>query len=216
MSKGRAATGGGCPELGPTSAGVHSGGMERMKRADGVPKSTRKSNATAVKPPRSGAEPSARALTAARAALDEIERIVDSDAQESVGVLVGLLAHRNVEVRYRSAEALGILLHGRAPAELIRALEHDPDELVRTEAADSLGAIGDVRAAAALRRALGDRSRFVRAYAAAALGDLGRPSDAAILRRRLAIVRSGAGATSAFWVRCTRWAMTMRFRSCWS
>ncbi len=121
------------------------------------------------------------------AALDAIEQMSDPGAPEHVRTLVGLLVHQNARVRHRSAELLGYHVRGRAPLALIRALEHDPDDLVRVEAADSLGAIGDARAAAALRRALGDPSPLVRAYAAAALGDLGRPSDAAILRRRLAI-----------------------------
>jgi len=124
------------------------------------------------------------------AALDTIERVVRRRPRESVRTLVTLLAHPNAEVRLRSAEALGGTQAGKiAPPLLIRTLETDEDELVRAEAADSLGLIRDQRAAAALRRALSDRSRFVRAYAASALSELGNRRDAAFIRRRLPIER---------------------------
>ena len=107
-----------------------------------------------------------------------------------VRTLVALLAHPDAEVRLRSVEALGRLQAGKiARAPLIHALEADTDELVRAEAADSLGAIRDRRAGVALRRALSDRSRLVRAYAASALGELGNRPDAAFIRKRLAIER---------------------------
>lgn len=100
--------------------------------------------------------------------------------------MIALLAHPDAEVRMRSAEALGVLVRRVAPASLIRALEIDTDELVRAEAADSLGAIRDQRAALALRRALNDRSWLVRGYAASALGELGNTRNAAFVRSRLA------------------------------
>lgn len=129
-------------------------------------------------------------VTRSADALDTIERIVPPASRQDVASLVALLAHPDYEVRMRSAEALGSSRRSkRAVAALLLTLDQDVDELVRAEAADSLGAIGDSRAARGLKRALGDRSRLVRMYAASSLGEVGNRRDCAVIRNRLYIER---------------------------
>src|SRR5262245_49065742 len=111
--------------------------------------------------------------------------------KDGLRLLAKSLSSRHGEVRQRSAEVMGILLAGGiAPRSLIHALQSDPDELVRTEAAESLGAIGDPRARRVLRGAMTDRSPLVRAYAASAIANIRGRSDAALLRKRLAVERN--------------------------
>lgn len=124
------------------------------------------------------------------AALELISRAVQFRNADTRRQLVALLDHRSYEVRLRSAEALGVVTHGHAPPQLIRALTDETNELVRSEIADSLGAIGDRRARRALRRALIDSSPIVRGYAASALGEVGDARDAHVLRRRLRVERN--------------------------
>lgn len=72
-----------------------------------------------------------------------------------------------------AATGLGDLLQGKSsPPELIGRLQ-DPDELVRIEAAESLGVIGDKKALPDLWKALTDSSSLVRSYIAGAIGELG-------------------------------------------
>lgn len=91
----------------------------------------------------------------------------------------------------RAAEAVGDLLAGKktSPQELIRRLK-DPNELVRVEAADSLRAIGDRRALAALWRAVHDRSSLVRRYVLETIGELGSSTDIPRVERLLRGERS--------------------------
>jgi hypothetical protein len=98
------------------------------------------------------------------------------------------LRDRSSEVRMRAVEALGRLMHGTHSC-LATALR-DSNELVRIQAAESIGTNADRRTVAALRRVLHDRSPLVRSYAAAALCRVGTGDD-----------RSGAG----FFGRRRRW-----------
>ena len=103
-----------------------------------------------------------------------------------------LLTDRSPEVRMRAAEALARLVpHGSAPLALVSALE-DPDVLVRTAAAESLGDIGDLRTRTALRSALNDRSSWIRRNAAESIGSMKNRRDVAILRKRINVERSSS------------------------
>jgi len=124
-------------------------------------------------------------------ALERIERAIRSRRRPSSRALTSLLHHPDYEVRMRTAEALGILARGSAPPELLKTLRHDQDELVRIEAADSLGAIRDPQSRRVLRAALYDPSPLVRAYAASSLGEIGNTVDVRQLRRRLSTERQG-------------------------
>src|SRR5215213_8332846 len=65
------------------------------------------------------------------------------------------------EVRMMAASGLGDLLQVKSsPPDLVRRLQ-DPDELVRIEAAESLGAIGDKNMLTVLWEALEDSSSLV-------------------------------------------------------
>ena len=108
------------------------------------------------------------------------------NSKRAIRALITRLPDHFSEVRMRAAESLGVLLAGqkKSPVALIRSLR-DPDELVRIEVADSLGAIGDRAAAPALWRAIHDRSPLVRSYAAGAIGELGERGDMARLEREV-------------------------------
>jgi HEAT repeat protein len=77
------------------------------------------------------------------------------------------------------------------PQYLLDALT-DRDELVRIQAAESIGIRKERRALVRLRKALSDRSALVRSYAAAAIGAIGDQADRPLLRRRLAREKSDA------------------------
>ncbi|HOB18386.1 MAG TPA: HEAT repeat domain-containing protein [Candidatus Methanoculleus thermohydrogenotrophicum] len=87
-------------------------------------------------------------------------------------------------VRYRAAEALGLIGDERAYAPLVAALSDKKDH-VRYMAAKGLGLIGDPRAIAHLRIAQRDENEFVRRSAAASLGKIGGVEAVAALRSAL-------------------------------
>jgi HEAT repeat protein len=103
-------------------------------------------------------------------AVRALEQIGDARAAEAV---TALLDCDSYGLRALAARALRSVAEGGqcAPA-LMKALE-DPHWLVRTEAAESLGALKAKPALEALTEALGDSVSDVRAAAAAALGRLG-------------------------------------------
>lgn len=105
--------------------------------------------------------------------------------------LVAQLRTKSREKRREAAAEIGVILAraGESPPALIRALR-DRSDLVRVEAAESLGLIGDRRARGALWRALKDQSGLVRSYVASAIGDIGSKQDLARLQRALAMERS--------------------------
>jgi HEAT repeat protein len=105
--------------------------------------------------------------------------------------LVDQLSARSPEKRTEAAAQIGSILAraGDSPRALIRALR-DRSELVRVQAAESLGLIGDRTAVPALWMALKDRSGLVRGYVADAIGDLGTNKDVVRLRCALGRERS--------------------------
>jgi len=105
--------------------------------------------------------------------------------------LVAQLGAKPSEKRREAAAEMGVIFAraGESPPALIQALR-DRSDLVRVEAAESLGLIGDQRARRALWRALRDRSGLVRSYVASAIGVIGNKRDLAKLQRALARERS--------------------------
>ncbi len=129
----------------------------------------------------------------------------------SVSPLIAALAHRDDDVRWKAAIALGEIRDERAVEPLIRLLS-DPDRFVKGRAAIALSTIGepavnpliralqegdgnlrwgaaialgrirDVRAVEPLIRALADKYENVRAEAAAALAAIGEPAVAPLIR----------------------------------
>lgn len=76
-------------------------------------------------------------------------------------------------IRYCAVDALGSFnFAGRHAAQVLASALSDVDELVRAEAADSLGRLGEVAALNPLIGALEDDSALVRASAAESIGDL--------------------------------------------
>lgn len=110
---------------------------------------------------------------------------------ERLSSFVSQLGAKSPDKRTEAAAEIGSIL-ARAedsPQALIRALQ-DRSELVRVQAAESLGLIADRTALRALWVALKDRSGLVRGYVASAIGDLGTDKDVMRLRRALALERS--------------------------
>lgn len=106
-------------------------------------------------------------------------------SSEAIILLVSRLENSDSEVRMMAASSLGDLLRGeKSPPALVRKLQ-DPDELVRVETAESLGAIGDKKTLPALWKALDDSSALVRSYVAGAIGELGGRKNIARLENRL-------------------------------
>src|SRR5262249_2147984 len=95
----------------------------------------------------------------------------------AIAPLIARLQDSNREVRMRVVASLGDLMVGkRVPPALFAALK-DADELVRIEACESLGAIGDKRGLPLLWESIHDRSSLVMSYAAGAIGELGAERD---------------------------------------
>jgi HEAT repeat protein len=132
------------------------------------------------------------AFTRAEAA----ERIGLAGKRDAVPHLVDHLADRSAEVRMRVVEALGRLTAGKHEA-LIAALR-DSDELVRLQAAESIGKSTNQRSLAALRGALTDDSELVRSYVAAAIGRVGTRADRVLLRKQVTRERSDAARLGLF------------------
>jgi HEAT repeat protein len=110
---------------------------------------------------------------------------------EAVDPLIAKLSDHFTEVRRRAVEAIGNILQDtrKCPLEVIKMLK-DPDELIRIEAAESIGAIGDQKALPSLWKVLHDRSPLVRSYVAAAIGELGNRADIKNLEREFQKERS--------------------------
>jgi HEAT repeat protein len=86
-----------------------------------------------------------------------------------------LLMDAEWRVRYRAAEALGILRSPAAESPLVGALSDEKDH-VRYMAAKAIGGIGGVAAVNALIPLLMDQNEFVRRSAAVSLGQIGDPA----------------------------------------
>jgi len=91
----------------------------------------------------------------------------------------------------RAAESFGVQLFGskKSPQALVKKLQ-DPNELVRIEVVESLGAIGDRKVLSKLWKAMSDRSPLVRSYVAGAIGELGSKEDIRKLERNIKKERS--------------------------
>jgi hypothetical protein len=86
--------------------------------------------------------------------------------------LIATLNHRKTAVRIGAIEALGTIRDQRSQKPLISLLEHDEDAEVRWVAALALGSLGSPEAINPLVRALKDPDRYVRYGAAQALQSL--------------------------------------------
>jgi hypothetical protein len=112
-----------------------------------------------------------------------VESLTALHAPGLVRQLVESLKDRCWEVRVAAAEGLELVLQGsrKAPAELVQLLG-DSSQLVRVQAAEALGVIGDRRALPRLRVGLSDSYPLVRRYVAEAIGRLGNRADARIVQ----------------------------------
>jgi HEAT repeat protein len=104
--------------------------------------------------------------------------------ESAVPACIALLHDDDWKVRYRAAEALGLIGDGRAHVPFIAAL-NDRKDHVRYMAAKGLGLIGDLRAVAHLKEAQRDENEFVRRAAATALGKIGGAEAVTALRGAL-------------------------------
>jgi HEAT repeat protein len=88
--------------------------------------------------------------------------------------VLALLSDKNHAVRYTAAECLGALHEDEGiSASWLYPLLQDPNELVRIETLESLGRIGDKKAAPLIVKRLEDDRPLVRSYAARFVADLG-------------------------------------------
>ncbi|WP_082122724.1 HEAT repeat domain-containing protein [Methanoculleus sediminis] len=102
----------------------------------------------------------------------------------AVPACIALLSDGDWRVRYRAAEALGLLGDPRAYAPLVAALDDEKDH-VRYMAAKGLGLLGDPRAVERLGRMRNDENEFVRRSAARSLGAIGGEEAVLALREGL-------------------------------
>ncbi|WP_305066610.1 HEAT repeat domain-containing protein [Methanoculleus sp.] len=102
----------------------------------------------------------------------------------AVPACIALLQNDDWKVRYRAAEALGLIGDGEAYAPLTAALDDEKDH-VRYMAAKGLGLLGDPRAVARLRAMQHDENEFVRRSAARSLSMIG--GEEAVLALRAAL-----------------------------
>jgi HEAT repeat protein len=107
-----------------------------------------------------------------------------------VANLARLLDHKDPQVQYEAAEALGNLGDERAIDPLIAALKRDEFSGVRWKAAIALGEIGNPDAIVPLISLLADDDRYVRSRAAHALSMIGEPAVPPLIT---ALKRSDAG-----------------------
>jgi HEAT repeat protein len=104
--------------------------------------------------------------------------------KHAVPACIALLSDGDWRVRYRAAEALGLLADGEAYAALVAALDDEKDH-VRYMAAKGLGLLGDPRAVERLGPMRNDENEFVRRSVARSLGTIG--GEEAVLALRAAL-----------------------------
>jgi len=104
----------------------------------------------------------------------------------AVPACITLLESADWRVRYRAAEALG-LIGGREVYDPLLSALHDSKDHVRYMAAKGLGLIGDSRAVASLAALQRDENEFVRRSAARSLGQIGGGEAVRALRQALEI-----------------------------
>jgi HEAT repeat protein len=102
----------------------------------------------------------------------------------AVPACIALLSDGDWKVRYRAAEALGLLGDGAAFDPLVAALDDEKDH-VRYMAAKGLGLLGDPRAVERLGQMRDDENEFVRRSAARSLGMIGGEEAVLALREAL-------------------------------
>jgi len=102
----------------------------------------------------------------------------------AVPACIALLRDSDWRVRYRVAEALGLIGDGAAFVPLIGALNDEKDH-VRYMAAKGLGLLGDPRAVEHLEPMQRDENEFVRRSAARSLGMIGGEAAVRALRAAL-------------------------------
>lgn len=102
----------------------------------------------------------------------------------AVPACIALLSDGDWTVRYRAAEALGLLGDGEAYAPLVAALDDEKDH-VRYMAAKGLGLLGEPRAVERLGQMRNDENEFVRRSAARSLGTIGGEEAIGLLREAL-------------------------------
>jgi len=96
------------------------------------------------------------------------------------------LHDRSAEVRHDAAQCIGVLLKdSRTPQFGLKALLKDSDSVVRAQAIESLGLVGDTSAIPKIVPLLLDSEPFVRSYAASTIGEFGDRSYAKRLRQSL-------------------------------
>jgi len=127
--------------------------------------------------------------TALLHALDDLAQKPLAEHNQEMAVLYSSL----VNLYDRADETTRFaIINGLAAAKLAialplfrQALQHDPNEVVRHEAAVALGNVGDSGSVPLLCAALRDSSSLVRHEAALALGDLGDETHLALLEKHL-------------------------------
>jgi HEAT repeat protein len=102
-----------------------------------------------------------------------------SIGQTASSALIGLLKDPDWKVRYRAAEALGMVGGENLAPALITLLQDDKDH-VRYIAAKSLGMIRSPEAKDPLRACLNDENQYVRAMALSALSGIGAMENKSI------------------------------------
>ncbi|HEU5041237.1 MAG TPA: HEAT repeat domain-containing protein, partial [Gemmatimonadales bacterium] len=91
-----------------------------------------------------------------------------------------LAAHPDPEVRVEAVRVLGTLAPDAESAAVCLDAMDDAEWPVRALAAWTLGRVGDARALARLRGAMGDPAYWVRHHVAEAMASLGEPGAAAL------------------------------------
>ena len=111
--------------------------------------------------------------------ISRVEAICKSErpSEDDMEFIYGLCESRDPELRLRAAEALGIVPPSEKSSEYLKKLAADSDELVCTEAMDSIAVNGDMTCMDVLRSNYGSGSYFIRGYAACSAAELSRRSD---------------------------------------
>jgi HEAT repeat protein len=108
--------------------------------------------------------------------IELLRQTADSDRKlkEAAPLVEPLLYGNNQNVRYYSAECIGILQRGRKSSPPgLRGLLRDTSALVRVQAVETLGLLEDQGALPGIARLLSDKDHLVRLYATSAVGTLG-------------------------------------------
>jgi HEAT repeat protein len=105
---------------------------------------------------------------------EQAARALAELGEPAAAPLMDLIRDKEWRVRYRAAEALGLMGYSPGTAVLVRALKDKKDH-VRYMAAKSLGLIGGPASLEPLIERLSDDNEFVRRIAAVSLAKIGLP-----------------------------------------